>query len=421
MSKRINGQRLISLVAFGAGLFAIGCGKEGPAEDDSGAFNLGRCYGTDCAASVQATVGAETEIRDCSEAAVGTVEEELVFQAPASVPSTEKFTVGPDGSVWALSGLGDTDEIVLSHYSAEGVYLGSTEPLAVREPYTSLTSNLSVDSTGQALVAIYSVYAPTADDPLTERLVIHTIAGDLSAAREPLLFRGSGDSLLAGGSGDSFVLAGNGLNNAPHGVLARFTGGEADWVQTAVPTSGLGAGVGVSALALSANGEAAVLAQRSPRWEPGAPDEFRFGIARFDQNGAMLWNLELPSPYAGGFSAGMASTPAGDVVIRGVMPGPSLNQQRVLARLVTSSGTLGWAFRLPGGFDESLAVDSVGRTVVTSFNTVAIISANGESCDQYTLPVPEGALAFARGVVVRGSSFYVDSGSGVRRYRMPAG
>lgn len=419
MSKRVNGRALGSLLSLGAGLLALGCGKEGSARDNSGAFNLGSCYGTDCAASVRATVGAETEIRDCSDAPVGTVVEELAFQPAAGVPSTSKFTIGPDGSVWTLSGTGDSEEIVLSHYSAEGAYLGSTEPLAEREPYTSLTPDLSVDSMGQALVSIYSVYAPTADDPLTERLVIHTIGADLAAVREPLLFRGSGDSLLVGGNGDSFVLAGNGLNNAPHGVLARLSGGEADWVQTAVPTSGRGAGVGVSALALSETGEASVLAQRSPRWEPGAPDEFRFGIARFDQNGAMLWNLELPSPYAGGFVAGMASTPAGDLVVRGVLPAQNGAQQRTLARLITSSGTLGWAFRLPGGFDESLAVDSSGRTVLASFNTIAIVSADGQRCDQYSLPVPVGTLAFARGVVVRGSAFYVDSGSGVRRYRLP--
>jgi hypothetical protein len=222
-----------------------------------------------------------------------------------------------------------------------------------------------------------------------------------------------------GGATDSFKLAGNASDNAARGVLAGVADGDAEWVQTAVPSSGTYAGVGVSALSLSLEGEASVLAQRSPRWEPGSPDTFRFGVARFDARGALLWNIEMPTAYAGGYGLGMASTPAGDLVLRGVLPAEDVNLQRSLVRQVTRAGVLGWAFSLAGGPDQALDVDSAGRTVLSLWNTMAIISADGQRCNQYELPVVAGGLRLARGVQVMASSLYVDGGGFVRRYRMP--
>lgn len=418
MTKSTKGRSRIALLALGAGLWGAGCGGNNVSVgQESAVFNLARCYETQCQAS-SPSIGVETGIRDCPEVVLGALAAEQEYAPPPDAPRIDKFSVGLDGSVWTLSGPSNSDQIVLSHYSPEGLYLGSTAPLSAGVDGWALTS-LSVDSGGQVLVSLYASYAPTADYPVTELTVIHTFDSALKAVREPLYFRGSGESSLVGAGFDSFNIAGDADDYAPRGVLARVVAGDAEWVQTAVPSSGTHAGAGITALSVSPEGEASVLAQRSPRWEPGLPETRRFGVARFDALGALLWNLEMPTAYAGGYGMGMASTPAGDLVLRGVLPAEDVNQQRSLVRSVTRAGTLGWAFSLLGGFDQSLGVDSVGRTVVSLWNNVAVISADGQRCDQYELPFVAGALRLAAAVQVRGASLFVDGGGVVRRYRMP--
>jgi hypothetical protein len=423
MAKRINEGLAVSLWGLGAGLLVVGCsGSDVSVGQESAAFNLERCYGgaTKCAASAE-TIGIETGIRDCPEEQLGTLEEEQAFSPPPTGFQMDDFKVGPDGSIWALAGQGSQSDIVVARWSPDGMFVGVSEPLASQAEHTTLSCALTLNGAGHALVSVYSVYAATADDALTERLMIHTLGSDLQKVREPLAFRGSGDSLVQGGAGDSFTLGGDARNNAAHGVLARVTAGEPDWVQTAVPSSGLGAGVGVSALSVSADGEASVLAQRSPRWEPGAPDTYTYGVARFDESGNPLWNLILPTAYAGGWQAYMASMPNGDVVVRGVLASNDASDQS-LVRLVAHDGRLGWGFRFRGGIDNAVEVDLTGRTVLAARSSVAVIDANGQSCKQYGLPAPAtGGTNFPSGLLILGSSVYSASfDQGVRRYRLPA-
>jgi hypothetical protein len=423
MARTIKDGALVALLGLGAGLSGAGCADgDVSVGQDSAAFNLGRCYGdtTQCTLPTEATTGVETGIEDCPEPQVGTLEEAQVFEEPPTDFVGERVAVGPDGAVWAVSRGSDQSTVVAAHWSPEGVFLGVSGPLAVQTEHTTLSVDLAVDGAGHGLVSIYSVYAPTADSELTERLTIHTLDSDLQAVREPLAFRGSGDSFLQGGAGDSFTLAGDARNNAAHGVLAHVSAGELDWIQSAVPSAGAGAGVGVSALAVNAEGETSVLAQRNPRWEPGTPDTYTYGIARFDQDGNLLWNLALPTAYGGGWRASMASTPTGDLVVRGVLASADFNQLN-LVRLVTHEGGLGWGFRLGASADGAVQVDQTGRTITSTFNSVVVISADGQSCKQYGFPPPAGAgLNFPQGLVVAGSSVYGTFGGALRRYQLPA-
>jgi hypothetical protein len=286
--------------------------------------------------------------------------------------------------------------------------------------HTTFNCDLTVDGAGRAVVSVYSVYAATADDPLTEHLVVHTLDSDARPFREALAFRGSGDSFVSGGAGDSFILGGDARDNAARGVLALVRGGEPAWIQTAVPSSGAGAGVGVSALTSSPDGETSVLAQRNPRWEAGMPDEYRYGISRFDGAGNLLWNMVLPTAYAGGYRAQMASSPEGDLIMRGKLPAATPDVDKVLIRKITRAGEVGWAFRLSNSVDDTVGVDETGRTVATSFKSVVVISADGQTCKQYGLPPVSDGIPFPSGVVASGGWLYSAQYDGVRRFRLPA-
>lgn len=415
MQASVLGGRVVGILGLGAGLAgATACqGKDISTGDESSAFNLSRCYGagTRCGIMPTTTLGREVATPDCPATPVGTLTEQLSF----SVGSAGRMLGAPDGSLWTLTGAFSQDPVVLAHYSADGALLGSSAPLAEQANHTLVTANLGVNAAGHALVSVYSAYARTADDEVTERQTLYEFDADLLPVREPLLFLGSGGSYLASDGEDTFTISGDATHNQAHGVLARFTQGEPEWVQTAVPSSGAGAGVGVSALAISPKGEASVLAQRSPGWQPGAPDESRFGIARFDQGGNLLWNLVLPTAYAGGYHAELTSNGA-DLILSGQA---ALDQ--MLVHKVSSAGRLLWGMRLPGhGAEHPLAVDpSTGSVFVAAGNALARISADGTRCEQYDLPQPSGGGAMM-GVVAAAPYLYLLSERAVQRYQLPS-
>jgi hypothetical protein len=382
--------------------------------EEGSALNLNRCYGegTKCGAVPTATLGVDVGAPDCPTTQVDTLAEQLSF----SVGSAGRILAAPDGSLWTLTGGAfDPSAVVLAHYSADGALLGSTAPLARQATHTDLIANLGVNAAGHALVSVYSVYARTADDELLEQHTLYEFDANLLPIREPILFLGAGASYLASEDGESFTLSGDATNNEPHGVLARLTAGEPDWIQIGVPSSGAGAGVGVSALAISPEGESSVLAQRSPRWEPGAPDVFSYGIARFDKGGNLLWNLVLPTAYAGGYQAELLST-AGDLIVSG-----QVAAQKMLVHKVSQAGRLLWGFRFDAlGSEHPLAIDSsTGNIFVTLPNALARISADGTRCEQYGLPGPSGAGS-VRGAVVASPYLYLLAGGAVQRYQLPS-
>ena len=426
-SKQMWGRRLS--VVGGISVLA-GCGGgDVSAGRESASFNLSRCYGaqTQCD-GMQSTVIAESALQACDDAGTA-LADELRFPVASGNGWTQeqKVRLGADGSVWILRRLAQsanelpsTIDVVLEHYTADGTLLGNTEALATQTPdgHVSMSDDLSVSGAGHALVAIYTDYAPTADSPLDEALTLHEYDGDLHAVRDPLRFRGVGHSKVMGGSAATFALAGDALDNAAHGVLARVNDGAPDWIQTAVPSSGLGAGVGIAGLALDAAGVTSVLSQRNPHWEPGTPNQYSYGVARFDGNGNPLWDLVLPTAYAGGFSAALAPLVDGVVVV-----GLTDDGNSQLMRQVSSNGQLGWGFTMASSFSlPAVQVDAKsGRAIATATNGVAVVAPNGLRCKQYPMPHATGELeASADGLAVASPYLYLSVlGGEVRRYRLP--
>jgi hypothetical protein len=279
-----------------------------------------------------------------------------------------------------------------------------------------MDQSLVVDAAGNAMVAVYSIYAPTADSELVERLNLYTFAADLSALGPPVSFRGIGKPHLAGEASGAILVGGNAINNAAHGTLTRLEAGEPGWIQTRVPTSGQGAGVGVSGLVVDEAGASAMLSQRSKRWESGA-DLYTYGVSTFDADGKPGWDLVLPTPYQGGYVAALASNGQGELVVAGYGYG---SDEDLLVRSVSPEGELGWAYRVPSDWPNAHVDAQTGRTFVTGRDKVAIIEPGGQLCSYLEVPRKEGALAYGLGdVIVQEPYVYTMTGEGIARYELP--
>lgn len=424
-----------ALVSVGLSAALAGCaGSDVSAGRESAGFNLSRCFGTttDCSNSPPATLAAETLIRECADPGGGELADELVYPAASGTSTNEVLRVGPDGSVWLLrraaTGTGSGPsmaapdpsgfELLLDHYTTDGTLLGTSSALVTvnESNHLNVSEDLSVDGAGHALVAVYANYAPNADSPFAESLTLHEFNGELEHVREPQLFYGVGQSQLLGGSGSSYVLAGNALENAAHGVLVRITDGQPDWIQTAVPSSGLGAGVGVSGVALNDAGIVSVLSQRSPRWEPGTADQFVYGVSRFDTSGNSVWDLKLSTAYTGGFPAAIAALGDG-VAIAGRIDGFNT----LLLRQVTGNGQLGWAFKLaaPSNLPKLQVDGASGRTIAATGNGIAVVASDGHNCQQFSVPNVAGRIpGFIADLAVASPYVYLLSDT-IKRYRLP--
>jgi hypothetical protein len=411
-------------VALGALLLAAGCsGADVSAGDEGHAINLGRCYGVDCGSSLQAAMGSEATVGEPCGPSMGTLGEPFAFEPLPQPFNKYEFELSADGSFWLLattqpqSPYGDSEfqEPVLIHYSADGALLGISDPLRRGGAHTSLSSSLAVDAAGNAVVAIYSIYAETADSELEERLELHGFGPDFSSLGPPVRFRGIGVAHMGADASGAIVIAGNALNNAAHGTISRIVAGTPDWVQTHVPTSGQGAGIGVSGLAVTDSGAAAVLSQRSKRWE-GGPHLYTYGISSFDASGMPLWDLVLPSPYEDGSRAVLASNGQGQLVVAGYGSRDSL-----LVRSVAPQGELGWAYTVPAFEANAFIEVETGRTFVSSSNRLAVIEADGELCRYLDLPRGEGTLEYGLGdVIVKDGFAYTMTWDGIARFELPS-
>jgi hypothetical protein len=404
---------------FGYGMFAVspvllalaGCnGADISAGNEGTAINLARCYGADCGASAQTASAGDDAAEACAEPD-GVLDAPLVVANPGGL-DLHRLALSPDGSIWALGMLGNLKTLELLRYSADGAVLGTSGVIATAGEHEMMTQDLSVDEAGNAVVAIYTSEAENADVDPTERLTLRTFDPGFQEVGAPLVFRGMADAGVKATVSGSFLLGGDALENATHGVLARVTDGEPDWIQTNVPSSGSGAGIGVSALALTANGNVGVLAQRSPRWN-GGPDTYEYGLSTFDAAGHPVWDLKLPTAYAGGYRAELAALPNGDFVVNG-----KLEQDSVLVRRVTKEGVFGWAFEMRG-YETELAVDAGGRTVAPSFAGIAVISADGQLCTQQAFPQSDEYFTNSRDIAVSGEYLFMATQYDLLRFRLP--
>jgi hypothetical protein len=399
---------------------AWGCsGGEVSAGSEGSAINLGRCFGVECGSSVTSVLVAETAIADCGEAAV-TLATPLVLTA-AEGSEDSRVRVALDGSMWVLSTSRDSDldsdhtAVSLAHYSSDGALLGNSGSIYVSGEHTYMQLDLGVDAAGNALVAIYTSEAENADVDPVELLTIHTFDLSLEPVGQPLLFRGMGETHIAGTQAGTFMLAGNAPGGGAHGILARINAGEPEWIQVGVPSSGSRAGVGVSEFALGPNGTSAVLAQRSPRWD-GGPDVYQYGISLFAGAGDMLWDLKLPTQFAGGYRAHVAALPSGDFVVLG-----TLDNETAVVQRVSSDGKFGWAYRVRQ-WETALAVDpDSGRTVLSAANGLALVDAEGQTCTRLEFPIVEGLLTpSARDMQIADGHLYIASQFGTFRYPLPS-
>lgn len=167
----------------GCGPTDISAGEEGDT------INLGRCYGVECGLSAQSVQGADVGTVACAMDATQLVGEP--FEPHGKALSPRQMRAAADGTLWILAetspdSLNEFFEPVLLRYSVEGQLLGVSDPLQSGADHTHMESRLGVDADGNALVAIYSVQAETADSELVERLNLYTVGADMTFVAPPI-------------------------------------------------------------------------------------------------------------------------------------------------------------------------------------------------------------------------------------------
>ncbi len=403
------------LLALSGPLAVTACeGSDVSTGVESSTVNLESCYGEDthCSADVRTTLGVEVGVRDCDAQATTTLTELFRIDQGFDGYPPDRVEVAADGSIWVLVGASGWSNVTdnvgpirLLHFDAEGTLLGASVVLDEYQDHTEVVADLTVDAAGHAVVSIYTLYAETADSTLVEMLTVHEYDLALQEQGEPQIFAGvSGDSLVSAGKAGEFTLAGDALDNAKHGVVARVKDREPLWIQTHVPTSGRGAGVGVSGLATGSDGQAWVLGQRNPRWEEGEALSYIYGVAAFSPEGNLSWDLQLPTAYAHGYRAALGALPQGGVVVAGL-----LDEGKVLVRSVSPRGQPGWAYQAPGPVDAVLAVDQdSGMTLLPVRDGLAVVSESGDRCVTVPFDTESASEPFSvRDLAIAGERVYL--------------
>lgn len=383
----------------------ISAGSEG------NAINLARCFGADCAAQPESLSPGGDEPGEPCAVADELLEQPLVAKPP-ELYQLSQIEIGDDGLIWALMRLGGEETYALARFDLEGTLIGTSDIIAKAGDDKTLSLDLAVDGHGNAVVAVYSVQAASADDEPLQRLTVLTYDPGMRPVGEPLVFQGLAETeIIAGGA--SFLLAGNALANGANGVLASVDNRELQWIQTNVPSSGTSAGVGVSAIARTPSANIGVLSLRSPRWS-GGPDVYQFGISTFDQNGEPAWDLELPTQYAGGYRAELATTPSGEFVVVGRQ-----GDDGIVVRQVESRGTLGWSYRLRS-YDAVVAIAQDGRSIVSTSDGLGVISADGQVCTEHVAPPASTYYRMPSDVAIFGEYLFMATQYDLLRYRLPS-
>jgi hypothetical protein len=309
----------------------------------------------------------------------------------------------------------------LIRYGSEGELIGVIDPIASAQEYTSMKYTLGVDGDSNAVVALYSVYAPDADSDLVERMHLYSYDTKLQPIGERIAFSGASPGLLVADGTGALAFAGNAMDNARRGVLTRLIDREPTFVQTNVPSGGIST-TGVCGLHVTEDGRFAVLSQRVPRSDDGN-GPYKFGISTFDQDGKPLTDLRLPGEFESGYGAALAGSGDSFVVMnQNIHEGQGAYVPTALVRGFSMQGEVEWAFEVKAGWPNAQVDAATGRVFVGSWNGIAMIEPGGTSCELLTVKAgSDGEIQSGSGVfAVRGQYVYVATNVGLSRYTLPS-
>jgi hypothetical protein len=390
------------------GVFLAGCGdREVSLGAEGDAFNLDRCWGTDCAShATTKTVPAET-VATCTPEPGGTLE--TVFEMDLEqehCPSLlscqlglQKLVLAPDGSAWVLAHrLRNMSEqtYVLERRAADGTRLAATEVLGTVDPYTHFELDIATDERGHCYVAVYKLYVPTADSELDQDSWIEEFDLAGQHVSTVVAYTGTADGRVSVGAPGKIAVVADARNNAHRASLGVFDrAGALLWNQNNVSSTGSGQGVGISGFVFGADGRSLVLSERD--YQVGTPATF--GVTRFEADGTPIWDRRLATEFEDGNWASMVSDASGNVTIAGMLPrtdGPP----RAVVQSLSADGEPRWALEFDW-FDSALVAGSEGQILgLGGYTPVAggeaqvldEIASDGSSCRRYVYQNTEYVL-----------------------------
>jgi hypothetical protein len=382
-------------------LAAPACSSSGSAVGSGGSgIDTGQCLGesTKCSPPLEGDRLAALESQECDLTPAGTFTS--TFASEAMPYSAEQIEAAADGSAWVLGresvygpGVEDHTTIWARHYDANGALLGQNDNVAEAGPHTTLTTSIGIGPQGSAVVYVYSVFAATADDDLTEQVSFLRLGSDGSALGPATNLAGISTGRVAVGSAGSVTIAANASGNATIGRLVRIANdGAPVFVQSSVPTNGQGIGTGMNGLLLQAQGSSTILSERSRTFQSQITT---FGIAAYDSAGSLTNNWLLPTAFVSGYGAELAKRPGGALAVLGQV---SDADHVVLGYSATGDPEFAWQVPMASG----LRVDAAsGATVVGSGGGLVVISADGAECRFYARSgqntVAAGSVSFSDG------------------------
>jgi hypothetical protein len=382
-------------------LSAAACGSSGSTVGSGGSgIDSGECLGesTKCSPPLEGDRLAALEPRACDATPVGTFSS--TFASESMPYSAEQVEAAADGSAWVLGresiygpGIEDHTTVWARHYDANGELLGQNDNVAEVGPHTTLITSVGIGPEGTAVVYVYSVFAPTADDDLSEQASLLRLGSDGSVLGPAVNLAGMSSGRVAVGSEGTVTIAANASANATIGRLVRVAGdGVPVFIQSSVPTNGQGIGTGINGLQLRAHGGSTILSERSRTFESQIST---FGIAAYDASGNLEKNWLLPTRFAAGHGAELAKRPGGAFVVKGQTDGDDSNQV-VLGYSATGDPVFAW--QVPSA--TGLMVDAAtGATVIGG--GFVVISADGAECRVYARSeqdtVAAGNVSFSDG------------------------
>jgi len=408
---------LVALLALAA--LAACEGEDVWVGEVGGGLNLDVCAGqeTDCDPNVDdETLTTPAVLRSCD----GEIGPELVADfnlmiADASCPGStplscqvtpQQLTIAPDGSAWILGqnqvhldgNVGDSS-LWLAHYDDEGKLL-SVSDVAFNVGSVGHVADFTLDERGHAFVFVYEIDSgPNADSPLVERAWVTELSPSGRPVQGTGVLTGTGMGHVALTTDGQVVLAANAPKAARYGVLAKLTPqGERVWSQTNIRTSGPAVGYGVTGLATDSSDHALVLAERKKNARDSSSPDFdgsTFGLTRFDRVGNAVWDRAIDRPLG---RVLLSADAEGNAVISAEIEpidlGDSSYQPRAMVMHVRASGAADWAYAFGGaGYSVETAIDPNSGEVMFSGKDevgplhVGVISADGESCRRYALPL----------------------------------
>jgi hypothetical protein len=421
------GQRIggLTFLGFAALLLAAGCSSQVSAGEEGDTINLSRCWGVDCGSKAQSITGTDSAAEACTVSGRKLLDR-VDFEPFDAAYGANELRRGPDGSFWILATKQSQSphisdpEPVLIRYSSEGELVGVVDPIASAEQYTGMTYTLGVDGDGNAVVALYTAYAPDADTDVIERMFLYSYDARLQQVGERIAFSGASPGLLVTDSTGALAFAGNAMHNAERGVLTRLIDREPTFVQTNVPSGGIST-TGVCGLHVTEDGSFAVLSQRVPRSDNGnGPTQF--GIATFDHDGNPLADLVVPGQFEPGYGAAMAGTADGFVLANANIVEHSQNAfvPTALVRGFSEQGKVDWAFEVRSGWPNALADAETGRAFVDTYDGLAVIEPGGASCEALGIPAEAGALQGGVGAFLAQGQYIYSVGTGrLSRFTLP--